>query len=191
MSLLERVKDQDDERSWDDFVRYYRPFIFNVVRGMNIAHHDAEEILQTVLLKSWNKLPEFDYDREKGRFRGWLCQVTGNSVRDFIRKRRTVLEEQPAGDSGQVGYPQQIELPEIEKLAEKEWRRYISELAWERVSVKFKPHVIDAFLMAVDHVPMEEIVEKLGIAESSVYVYKSRVQKRLRVEIMKLNRILG
>ena len=42
-SLLMRVKDQTDEQSWDDFVRYYRPFIYNLVRGMKIQHHDAEE----------------------------------------------------------------------------------------------------------------------------------------------------
>jgi hypothetical protein len=30
----------------------------------------------------------------------------------------------------------------------------------------------------------------LGIAESSVYVYKSRVQKELRAEIIRLNRKL-
>ena len=44
-SLLMRVKDQTDEQSWDDFVRYYRPFIYNLVRGMKIQHHDAEEQL--------------------------------------------------------------------------------------------------------------------------------------------------
>ncbi len=67
-SLLEKVKDQTDEQSWEDFVYYYSPFIYSVIRGMNISHHDAEEIVQMVLLKSWNKLPEFEYNRGKGRF---------------------------------------------------------------------------------------------------------------------------
>ena len=92
-TLLERVKNPDDEKSWEDFVYYYRPFIYSAIRGMNIAHHDAEEICQSVLLKAWKKLPEFEYNRGKGRFRGWLCHVTGNSVRDSIRKRKTSLEQ--------------------------------------------------------------------------------------------------
>ena len=188
-SLLMRVKDQTDEQSWEDFVRYYRPFIYNLVRGMKIQHHDAEEIVQTVLVKSWNKLPDFEYDRGKGRFRGWLCQVSGNAVRDFIRKWRG-----PDTGNADVYDDTMIEitnLPEIEKIAEREWRRYLSKLAWKTVEKKFKPHVAQAFLLAAAGTPPEAIVEELGIAKSSVYVYKSRVQKELRAEIVRLNRLLG
>jgi RNA polymerase sigma factor (sigma-70 family) len=190
-SLLRRVRNQGDEQSWEDFVHYYRPFIYNVVRGMNIAHHDAEELVQTVLLKSWNKLPDFEYDRGKGRFRGWLCQVTGNSVRDFLRKRRTSVERISPDNIRDNTNLHCIDLPEVEKIAEKEWKRYISKLAWETVSKKFKPHVAQAFLMAAQRVPTVKIGDELGIAESSVYVYKCRVQKELRSEIIRLNRFLG
>ena len=68
-TLLERIKNPLDESSWEDFVRYYQPFIYGVVRGMRIPHHDAEEIVQTILLKAWKKLPDFEYDRARGRFR--------------------------------------------------------------------------------------------------------------------------
>ena len=54
-----------------------------------------------------------------------------------------------------------------------------------------QPHVARAFLLAVEGTPPEAIVEELGIAKSSVYVYKSRVQKELRAEIVRLNRLLG
>ena len=189
-SLLQRVKNQDDEKSWEDFVYYYRPFIYNVVRGMNIPHHDAEEIVQLVLVKSWSKLPKFEYNRGRGRFRGWLCMVTGNTVRDFLRKKKILLEEispEGANESSSI----HSQLPEIEKIAEKEWKRYISKLAWESVSKKFKPHVTQAFLMTVQSIPVSEIVQRLGIAESTVYVYKCRVQRELRSEIIRLNRQLG
>ena len=192
-SLLERIKDPQDEHSWNDFVHYYRPFIYNLARSMNIAHHDAEEIVQNVLLKSWNKLPEFEYDRGKGRFRGWLCRVTGNCVRDMIRKRHKSGEQVSWDQShDQIGLDEfGINLPEIDQLAEKEWKRYISGLAWNAVETKFKPQVIKAFLMAVQGTPMKAITDELGIANSSVYVYKTRVQRELRAEIIRLNRHLG
>ena len=186
-SLLQRVKNQSDEQSWEDFVYYYRPFIYNVVRGMNIPHHDAEEIVQVVLVKSWNKLPDFEYDRGKGRFRGWLCQVTGNAVRDFIRKRRVQNERISSEHSVDNIYNQFTELPEIEKIVEAEWKNYISKRAWDNISPKFSDHVAKAFLMSVKSVPTKEIAKELGIAESSVYVYKCRVQKELRAEIKRLN----
>lgn len=188
-SLLMRIKDPTDERSWEDFDHYYRPFIYNLVRSMKIQHHDAEEIVQTVLVKSWNKLPEFEYDRNKGRFRGWLCQVSGNAVRDFIRKRRGP-ESKIAHVYDSESMLESSSLPEIEKKAEREWRRYLSEIAWKNIEKKFKPHVARVFLMAVEGIAPDTIVEELGIAKSSVYVYKSRVQKELRAEIVRLNRIL-
>ena len=83
-TLLEKIKNKHDEASWEDFVFYYRNFIYILCRRMNVNHHDSEEIVQKVLLISWNKLPEFEYDK-KQNFRGWLCQVTKNCVKDFFR----------------------------------------------------------------------------------------------------------
>jgi RNA polymerase sigma factor (sigma-70 family) len=190
-SLLERIKDPKDEQSWSDFDQYYRPFIYNLARRMNINHHDAEEIVQTVLVKAWNKLPDFQYNPNRGRFRGWLCQVTGNTVRDFIRKRRTEMQKRSDERIEDETYYQAINLPDIDKIADLEWKRYISKLAWQEVEKRFKPHVAQAFLMAVQGIPVRHIVAELGIAESSVYVYKSRVQKELRAEIVRVNRLLG
>lgn len=189
-TLLERVRDPEDEQSWEDFVRYYRPFVYQIARRMNIAHHDAEEIVQNVMVKAWNKLPEFEYDRGRGRFRGWLCQVTGNAVRDFIRhcRRSVALADQEFDPEHSLAG---VDHPAVEKIAEQEWRRYLSDLAWKNIEKKFKPHVARVFLMAVKGVPTLRIMEELGIAESSVYVYKSRVQKKLRAEIIRLNRLLG
>jgi len=177
--------------SWEDFVYYYRPFIYASIRRMNVTHHDAEEICQSVLLKAWKKLPDFEYNRGKGRFRGWLCHVTGNSVRDSIRKRKTSLE-QNLTDTNETSYTSHhSEKPEIEKIANLEWKRYISRLAWKTVSKRFKPRVSKTFLMVAQSIPVEKIAAELKIAESSVYVYKSRVQKELRSEIIRLNRYLS
>ena len=54
---------------------------------MNLKHHECEDLSQTVLLKLWKSLPEFRYDKEKGRFRGWLCRITGNTVKSYFVKR--------------------------------------------------------------------------------------------------------
>ena len=90
----------------------------------------------------------------------------------------------------QEEYLREIDLPEIERLAEKEWKQYISRLAFKEVKKRFKANVIQAFLMAVNGKSAVEITETLGIAESSVYVYKTRVQRELRAEIIRLNRKL-
>ena len=41
-TLLQRVKNQYDDKSWDEFNTYYRPYIYMIVKGLNMRHHDAQ-----------------------------------------------------------------------------------------------------------------------------------------------------
>lgn len=193
-TLLEKIRDQHNETAWEDFVHYYQKYIYNIVRQMNLTHHDAEEITQKVIMKSWKKLPQFQYHPGKGRFRGWLCRVTGNEVKDFIRIRKKFLLEadsiQNDDDEKNVSYLEQICLPEIETIAEKEWKNYVSKIAWKNIEPGLEEKQRKVFLMSVENVPPAEIASETGIAESSVYVYKKRVQDKLREEIVRLNREL-
>lgn len=194
-TLLEKIKDKYDDASWEDFVYYYKKYIYNIIRSMNVSHHDADEITQKVILKAWDKLPEFKYDPGKGRFRGWLCMVTGNEVKDFFRSRKKEMlmsDLDPQGDNKDVEFEDlgNITLPEIEKIAEKEWRTYISKLAWTNIADTTEEKMKDCFLMMTEGKTPKEISEKLGISESSTYVYKKRVQDKLRAEIMRLNKQL-
>lgn len=191
-TLLEKIRDKHDEDSWEDFVYYYRQYIYVVVRSMNLHHHDAEEIVQLVLLKVWEKLPEFQYDREKGRFRGWLCRVTGNIVKNYLRSRKSQINRvEKFKQQEEIHYLNSVSLPEIEKIASREWENYIANIAWKNIENNFNDHVKECFLLMSDDVPVPDIAVKLGISESSVYVYKKRVLDRLFAEINRLERDLG
>ena len=85
-TLLRKVKDQSDIKSWDEFIQFYMRYIYMVARNMNLNHHDAEDITQRALVKLWDKLPDFDYDRCRGTFRSWLCTIIRNMVINFVRK---------------------------------------------------------------------------------------------------------
>lgn len=189
MTLLEKLRDKHDDGAWADFAYYYRGYIYNIVRRMNLDHHDAEEVVQLVLIKSWDKLPDFEYDPNKGRFRGWLCRITGNAVKNYFRdvKNRFVeLNEETAPPD-----MQQISLPDIERIAEEEWEEYIPKLAWKNIEKNFDTNVRRTFTMFTEGKVAKEIAEELGIAESSVYVYKKRIQDKLRPEIKRLRNELG
>ena len=60
-TLIQNIKDQHDTKSWEDFVFYYNRYIYAIISNMNMRHHDAEDIVQRVLLKLWKKLPEFEF----------------------------------------------------------------------------------------------------------------------------------
>lgn len=192
MTLLEKIRDQHDETSWEDFVYYYKQYIYVVVRGMNLNHHDAEEIVQLVLVKVWDKLPEFQYDSEKGRFRGWLCRVTGNIVKNYLRSRKSRINRvEKMKQQDEEKYLNSVSLPEIESISSREWENYIANMAWNNIEKEFSENVRECFLLMADDIPVGDIAAKFGISESSVYVYKKRVQDRLFAEINRLENDLG
>ncbi len=188
-SLLIRVKDQSDEKAWSEFAFYYRKYIYNIVRKMGLPHHDAEEVVQLVLMKSWNVLPAFEYQPERGRFRGWLCKVAGNAVKNFLRAQGKPSVPLDAIDWDEDEAATAVR-PEIEQFAQKEWESYLPELAWKTVSKEFEPQVLKAFKLFAEGIEAAAIAQQLGIAESSVYVYKKRVQDRLAKEVARLEKEL-
>ena len=158
---------------------------------MSLNHHDSEEIVQKVLVKVWNTLPSFEYDKRK-RFRGWLCQVSGNCVKDFYRhlKRQNNKIEQAALDEG-YNPMEKFSVPDIEELAEKEWETYIANMALNNIRDKFSDKVIEIFLKLSDGSSPKDISEQMNIPANTVSVYKKRITAKLCEEIRRLNIELG
>ncbi len=187
-TLLRRVRRQHDQKAWEEFVHYYRAYVFGIARRMGLNHHDAEEIVQTVMVKCWEKLPEFEYDQRKGRFRGWLCTVAGNEVKMLLRRRSHGLDKLTPDKLAEMqDYLRQVDANPTEQLIEREWVTYITTLAWKRIQNDVGEKEKQAFEMISKGQSADAVAQALGLTVSSVYVYKKRVQDRLRDEIVELN----
>jgi RNA polymerase sigma-70 factor (ECF subfamily) len=192
VTLIKRVKEGKDEASWEEFIAVYKQYLYAVIRKMRITHHDAEEILQELFVKVWDRLNDFQYRPGKGRFRYWLCRIAKNSVIDFLRTRRADLDRLSKIESGErENYLNRIMVPEIEVVAEKEWRNFIANKALESVSRNFRKKEVSCFKLFVTGLSVAEIAEKLDLAENSVYIYKARVQELVRKEVRRLEDELG
>lgn len=185
-SLLMRLKDTHDESSWDEFVSIYKNYILAIIRNMKVNKHDAEDLLQSILLKLWRKLPTFEYDPGKGQFRYWLGRVTKNDVFKFCNKKMRRNESSPEEDE-----ELDTEDPEVDKMIEKEWQNYIAEKAWDKISKKFGQKILDVFLCFAEGHTGPVVAEKMNMAENTAYVYKLRVQKALHKEMVRLEFDLG
>jgi len=49
-TLLARVKNPNDAEAWKDFIDFYKNYIYFIIRSMRINAHDADDLLQQVLL---------------------------------------------------------------------------------------------------------------------------------------------
>ena len=192
VTLLQKLQqNQDDHHSWDDFVRYYEGYIYVVIRNLGVGREDSKDILQEILLKIWKALPNYSYDREKCRFRTWLCVVIKNKVCSFVKLKSS------RNNSLNVSYESLLQSldvitdSEIDQMAEREWQSYISNLAWENLQDQLPQLAKEVFEASLDEASNSALAEKFGVTASSVRVYKMRVRKSMHKEIVRLNQELG
>ncbi|MCM8537887.1 MAG: sigma-70 family RNA polymerase sigma factor [Lentisphaeraceae bacterium] len=187
-TLIARIRNQNDDIAWEEFVESYDLYIYAIIRRMGVSAEDSKDIHQDVLLKIWNKLA--DYKQQKNtRFRGWLSTVTMNAVRTFFRshtnesKRIQKLESYLEVD----GTPKS----EFEKIVNEEWESFLTNKALENVEEAFKGKSMDVFHKSLAGQSVEKISQELQIEESSVYQLRARVKKSITKEISRLREELG
>ena len=192
LTLLEKLKNKHDQVAWNDFTSYYKPYLFRVVKNLHIDHHDCEDIVQTVLLKLWEKLPEFVYDPGKGQFRTWLCAVTRNQMKEYLRKKTHQLIDLDVSkrDKARIEL-EKTNLPDIEKIAEHEWQIHITDLAWEVIEKQFPQSITELFLEITDGRTPAELAAEKNMPINTIHVYKRRVEKQFMREILRLENELS
>ena len=184
-TLLMRVKNQDDEEAWNDFVSYYSTFIQVILKYLNVSQNDIEDLSQEVLLKIWKALGKLNYNSEKARFRTWMNTVIRNAVIDFHRsKNRKIKTIDSKEDIDTESFP--LNNDEFSRIIDKEWRAHITNLALESIRPTFKGNAMQVFELHLSEMPTKEIAEELEIAEASVYKLRSRVEEKLIQEIKRL-----
>ena len=190
-TLLCKLIDSNDEKSWDDFVKYYEGYIYVVICNFNVDEDTAEDLLQDVLLKIWKSLPKYEYRKGECTFRTWLCLVIKSIVFNHFRKRSTKNQNQNISHEELLNNLESITEPEIDKIAELEWKSYISNMAWKNVQSEFAPRTVEIFEASLNEIPNNALAEQFDTSESSIRVYKSRVKKVLLKEMARLNEELG
>lgn len=186
VTLIQRVKNQEDGQAWEEFVRFYEDYIYAIIRRMEISEDDAEDLLQQVLVNLWSTLPRMEQEHGT-RFRSLLRNVTRHRVIDFIRKRTSEARRMEKVSMDEAfAYLQTIRLPEIDSIADREWEIHLANLAVDRIAPLFSGKAIEAFRLSLSGMSVEEVAEELGLKENSVYRLKNRVKARLVNEVAHL-----
>ncbi len=151
---------------------------------MGVSFHDSQELMQEVLIKAWQSIPNFEYDPKKGKFRWWLCTIVKHTAYNYFLKEKRKINK---NDSFKASNSSTISEPEVDKLAEEEWKKFVVKKAWENIIDEFSDNVIEIFRGLSDGKAVKEIAEEFNIEENTVHVYKSRITRRLYREIAKID----
>ncbi|MEL7296680.1 MAG: RNA polymerase sigma factor [Pseudomonadota bacterium] len=80
--LIQRVVLASDTQAFDALTRPYLGRLRGYLRGLTMHDSDADDRLQTTLIKAWQELHRFDH---RGRFVAWLFRI---AHREFLQGAR-------------------------------------------------------------------------------------------------------
>lgn len=180
-SLLDRLRTAGAQAvGWRELFASYAPAVYRVARHQGIPHHDAEDLVQQVMIAIAGHMEDFKYDREAGQFRQWVKTIANNKIRDHFRRRSTGVKTEalPSADGAAS------DRPELEELWEKEWRVQEILRCLDQVAIDFAPRRVEAFrLYVLQGVSSEEAARQTGLTRGHVYVTRAEILARVRERI--------
>lgn len=195
MSLIERLSDWEDQRTWDEFYRTYWRLIFSVSLKGGLSRDESMDVVQETVLsiaKQWKKGQT--YDPAKGSFKSWLMNVTRWRIADQFRKkqRNPAASNQSGGsadyeNSRDTATIERLEDPQgqaLEQIWEIEWKENLSKVALDKVKQKVSPaqyQIFDAYV--IKGWEAERVKDELGVSVAQVYLAKHRVGGLVKKEI--------
>src|SRR6185436_12322712 len=94
-SLLSRLKNSEDQDSWQDFFNTYWKLVYGVAIKAGLTDQEAQETVQETVITVARRIPEFKYDPSTCSFKTWLLNLTRWRIIDQLRKRRPELARFP------------------------------------------------------------------------------------------------
>jgi RNA polymerase sigma-70 factor (ECF subfamily) len=185
-SLLVRIRDPRDGQAWAQFVAVYAPLVYAYGRRQGLQDADAADLTQDSLRVVSEAIRSFEYDPQRGSFRGWLLTVVRNRLHR-LRARRS----RPGQGSGDTGGHEQLAAVAAPEEAQDEWDREYQRRRFRWAADQVRGQVQDAtwqafWRTAVAGTSGQVVALELGMTVAAVYLAKSRVMARLKDQLRQL-----
>lgn len=155
------------------FGKIYDHFLTPIYRYVfyKVPENEVEDLTEVVFLKAWQSIRS--YKQGKTRFSAWLFRIAHNTVVDFYRTNRDVLElaEYIEDERNHI---------DPKKLTEQEFLRKDVKMALTKLSETQSEIIILKFF---NNLSNAEIAQYLGKKEGAVRVLQMRALQKLK-EIM-------
>src|SRR5438445_11386010 len=126
-TLLHRLKDWQDQSSWQQFFDTYWKLIYSFALKSGLTEQEAQDAVQETLLAVAKRMPSFHYDPALGSFKYWLLQLTRWRVADQFRKRgrmarHSISTDDPDTDAALLAQMEDPASETLDKLWEAQWQ---------------------------------------------------------------------
>ena len=176
-SVLKAVADTSNEKAWKRLFDLYAGFVFSIARSKGLTVTDSDDIVQNVFVDLARNLPQFNYDRTKGRFRSYLIGLVNWRVTDKLRagKRDVDFKSQYGEDmKGAVA-------EDDGSFLEDEWRAAAMEEALRRIKDEVNPDHFAAFVAStIEGQDTETVMNLYSITRDNLYQIRKRLTLKLK-----------
>lgn len=188
-SLILQVKDNDPV-AWERLVKLYSPLVYYWCQESGLSKPDVNDVFQDVFHTLARNIEKFR-PIKNGSFRGWLRTLTRNKLYDHFRKQGR--EPKPVGGTEALNYLEQMpDMVEVRSTSsqsaslteEVQIHHLLLQTALDNIREHFTERSWKAFWMVVvDGRETIDVANDLSMNPGTVRVAKSRILKRLRLEI--------
>lgn len=194
-SLLHRLKDWQDQKSWQQFFDIYWKLIYGVARQSGLSDSEAQDVVQETMLAVARHMPNFRYDAANGNFKAWLLNMTRWRIIDHVRKRaRNPHHESGGAAQGETSTQAASMIVDptgnaLDALWEAEWQNTLLKAAVASVKRRVEPQTYQIFDFYVNQEwPVAKVASTFNVAPDQVYLAKHRVTEMLKEEVARLER---
>ena len=167
------VRDNKDKAAFSSLFDFFAPKLKGFVMRSGTPAHQAEEVVQDVLLTVWRKAHLFD--PERAQVSAWIYQIARNRQIDYLRKESRPVPDELSQEG--VSEPDASQVIALEQEAEK------LRTALKRLKPEQREVIEKAYLGELTH---QSISEETGLPLGTI---KSRIRlglERLRHELKEL-----
>ena len=189
-SLIARVKDVGDGRSWEEFLGIYQPVLFRMARKRGLQDADAQDVLQQVFLSISRSIQGWTLKQGGPPFRAWLTTIARHAITKALTRR-------PKDRA--TGSPSMAQLlenhadhnaTESEIIAEA--RQEVVRWAVKQIQSEFSDVTWAIFHQtAVEGIPIAEVAAATGRSPGAISVVRYRVIARLKEKILEVSQHWG
>jgi RNA polymerase sigma-70 factor (ECF subfamily) len=192
-SLLHRLKDWDDQSSWQEFFNLYWKLIYGVALKAGLNDAEAQDVVQETIMSVAKNLKDFQIGAEHGSFKAWLLKTTRWRIADQVRKRLPVSASKVDDSTARTSTAHRVPDPaslEWDALWECDWQRTVMEAALANLRGAIDPEEYQIFdLQVFKELSALEVARRMKVKLARVYFVKHKVARLLKREIKRLETV--
>jgi RNA polymerase sigma-70 factor (ECF subfamily) len=189
-SLIERLRDVEDQTAWQRFFNTYQRLIHGIARQAGLIDAEAQDVVQETVISVAKHLPGFRYDPNVCSFRTWMLRLTRWRIIGQFPKRLPSAApiHCPFDDDATAGAlierASGLKPSDLDMAWQREWEKAVLEAALERLRPRLTPEQYQMFdLYCLRQMPVAEVARFLGTTVMRVYMTKFRITKLLKREV--------